>query len=41
VSLNQLGGTPGADLLTKLLHYDPDQRITCKTALQHPFFVQQ
>jgi cyclin-dependent kinase 2 len=41
VSLNQLGGLPGADLLTKLLHYDPDRRIACKTALQHPFFMQE
>lgn len=39
VPLPQLGGVPGADLLTKLLHYDPDRRIACKTALQHPFFL--
>ena len=40
VPLQLLGGIPGADLLTKLLHYDPDRRIACKTALQHPFFMQ-
>ena len=35
-----MGGPPGSDLLQKLLHYDPDRRIACKTALQHPFFLQ-
>ena len=40
VPLQLLGGIAGADLLTKLLHYDPDRRIACKTALQHPFFLQ-
>jgi serine/threonine protein kinase len=40
VSLNSLGGRLGADLLTKLLAYDPDHRISCKTALQHSFFLQ-
>mmetsp|Transcript_22060 Transcript_22060/g.47758 ORF Transcript_22060/g.47758 Transcript_22060/m.47758 type:complete len:350 (+) Transcript_22060:102-1151(+) len=40
-SLSQLGGPLGADLLSKLLHYDPDRRISCKTALQHPFFLQE
>jgi serine/threonine protein kinase len=39
--LETLGGLPGADLLTKLLQYDPDRRIACKTALQHPFFMQE
>lgn len=34
-----LGGTGGVDLLQKLLQYDPDRRIACKTALQHPFFM--
>lgn len=41
VPLNSLGGLPGADLLSKLLQYDPDRRIACKTALQHPFFMQE
>jgi len=41
VPLGGLGGTTGADLLNKLLLYDPDRRIACKTALQHPFFMQQ
>jgi len=40
-SLTALGGAPGADLLAKLLAYDPDRRISCKTALQHPFFLQE
>lgn len=35
-----LGGNAGTDLLTKLLLYDPDRRIACKTALQHPYFTQ-
>lgn len=35
-----LGGPTGSDLLQKLLYYDPDRRIACKTALQHPFFLQ-
>mmetsp|Transcript_18184 Transcript_18184/g.23450 ORF Transcript_18184/g.23450 Transcript_18184/m.23450 type:complete len:363 (-) Transcript_18184:121-1209(-) len=39
--LTVLGGPPGADLLSQLLHYDPDRRISCKTALQHPFFLQE
>jgi len=29
-----------ADLLEKLLHYDPEMRIVCKNALQHPFFFE-
>ena len=41
VPLSTLGGLPGADLLSKLLLYDPDRRIACKTALQHPFFMQE
>ena len=41
VPLQGLGGTTGADLLQKLLLYDPDRRIACKTALQHPYFMQQ
>ena len=41
VPLQGLGGTTGSDLLAKLLLYDPDRRIACKTALQHPYFMQQ
>jgi len=29
------------DLLNQLLQYDPDRRISCKAALQHPFFLQE
>lgn len=28
----------GKDLLKKMLNYDPDQRISCKDALNHPYF---
>jgi serine/threonine protein kinase len=28
----------GLDLLQKLLAYKPDERLTAKTALMHPFF---
>jgi cyclin-dependent kinase len=41
VPTHAMGGHAGADLLNKLLHYDPDRRIACKTALQHPFFLQE
>ena len=29
----------GVDLLTRLLTYNPDQRIDGKDALQHPYFA--
>ena len=41
VSAAAMGGPSGTDLLSKLLQYDPDRRIACKTALQHPFFLSQ
>jgi serine/threonine protein kinase len=41
VSLEALGSTNAADLLTQLLQYDPDRRIACKQALQHPYFFEQ
>jgi cyclin-dependent kinase len=41
VPTQSMGGNAGADLLNKLLQYDPDRRIACKTALQHPFFLQE
>ena len=31
-------GKDGADLLKKLLEYDPNLRISAKEALEHPFF---
>eukprot|EP00545_Synedropsis_sp_CCMP1620_P011960 CAMPEP_0119030990 /NCGR_PEP_ID=MMETSP1176-20130426/41309_1 /TAXON_ID=265551 /ORGANISM="Synedropsis recta cf, Strain CCMP1620" /LENGTH=360 /DNA_ID=CAMNT_0006987371 /DNA_START=480 /DNA_END=1562 /DNA_ORIENTATION=- len=40
-SLENLGSTNAADLLTKLLQYDPDRRIACKAAMQHPYFFEQ
>eukprot|EP00977_Amphora_coffeiformis_P010241 scaffold2376_cov188-Amphora_coffeaeformis.AAC.7 len=40
VPAHLLGGAAGVDLLQKLLQYDPDRRIACKTALQHAFFLQ-
>lgn len=27
------------DLLSKLLHFDPSQRITCVEALRHPYLA--
>lgn len=39
VSLEALGSTNAADLLTKILQYDPDQRIACRAALQHPYIT--
>lgn len=41
VSQQALGSSNAADLLNKLLQYDPDRRIPCKAALQHPYFFEQ
>jgi len=40
VPMSALGTNNAVDLLTKLLMYDPDRRIACKTALQHPYFFE-
>jgi serine/threonine protein kinase len=40
VPMSALGSANASDLLTKLLVYDPDRRIACKTALQHPYFFE-
>ena len=33
-------GSPEAlDLISKLITYDPDDRLTAKQALKHPFFT--
>lgn len=39
--LESLGSSNAADLLTKLLQFDPDRRIACKAAMQHPYFFDQ
>ena len=39
--LESLGSSSAADLLTKLLQFDPDRRIACKAATQHPYFFEQ
>lgn len=31
----------GVDLLNKLLTYDPEQRITARQALRHPYFSER
>lgn len=36
--MSALGGNQAADLLTALLQYDPDRRIVCRQAMQHPYF---
>mmetsp|Transcript_3168 Transcript_3168/g.4341 ORF Transcript_3168/g.4341 Transcript_3168/m.4341 type:complete len:311 (+) Transcript_3168:677-1609(+) len=41
VSLESLGSNSAADLLTQILQYDPDRRIVCRSALQHPYFFEQ
>mmetsp|Transcript_9113 Transcript_9113/g.12653 ORF Transcript_9113/g.12653 Transcript_9113/m.12653 type:complete len:474 (-) Transcript_9113:473-1894(-) len=41
VNLESLGSNSAADLLTQILQYDPDRRIVCRSALQHPYFFEQ
>lgn len=41
VSKESLDSPNAADLLTNLLQYDPDRRLACKAALQHPYFFEQ
>ena len=37
-----IAGSPHAmDLMEQILQYDPDRRLVCKTALQHPYFSNQ
>lgn len=38
VPMESLGSNNAADLLTALLQYDPDRRIVCRSAMQHPYF---
>jgi len=40
VPLEALGSHNAADLLNKILQYDPDRRIVCKQALNHPYFFE-
>ena len=40
VSMESLGSNAAVDLLEKILQYDPDRRLVCKTALQHPYFFE-
>jgi serine/threonine protein kinase len=39
ISANALGGPHGVDLMERLLCYDPETRITCRRALEHPYFT--
>ena len=41
VSAELLGSHQAVDLLEKLLHYDPDRRIGCRAALEHPYIIMQ
>ncbi|KAL7544590.1 hypothetical protein ACHAWF_013744 [Thalassiosira exigua] len=40
VPMGVLGSNNAADLLTCLMQYDPDRRIVCRQALQHPYFFE-
>lgn len=40
VPLEALGTRNAAALLTDILQYDPDHRIVCKRALNHPYFYE-
>mmetsp|Transcript_14324 Transcript_14324/g.16247 ORF Transcript_14324/g.16247 Transcript_14324/m.16247 type:complete len:450 (+) Transcript_14324:193-1542(+) len=38
--IDEFDSIHAADLLERLLQYDPEQRVVCKAALQHPFFFE-
>lgn len=38
VPIEALGSKAGANLLTQILQYDPDKRLSCRAALQHSYF---
>eukprot|EP00588_Corethron_pennatum_P012070 CAMPEP_0194277654 /NCGR_PEP_ID=MMETSP0169-20130528/9917_1 /TAXON_ID=218684 /ORGANISM="Corethron pennatum, Strain L29A3" /LENGTH=369 /DNA_ID=CAMNT_0039021671 /DNA_START=239 /DNA_END=1348 /DNA_ORIENTATION=+ len=40
VPAEALGGAAGADLLERMLCYNPEERIVCKQALNHPYFFE-
>mmetsp|Transcript_28440 Transcript_28440/g.40764 ORF Transcript_28440/g.40764 Transcript_28440/m.40764 type:complete len:396 (-) Transcript_28440:303-1490(-) len=39
VSMELLGSQYAVDLLENILQYDPDRRISCRAALEHPYIV--
>eukprot|EP01082_Thalassiosira_pseudonana_P012723 g11136.t1 g11136 contig5:185420-186957(+) len=41
VPMEALGSNSAADLLTNLLQYDPDRRVVCRQAMQHPYFSER
>lgn len=40
LSMKEVVGSEGIDLLARLLELDPEKRINAKQALQHPFLSQ-
>jgi len=41
VPLESLGSVHAADLLSQMLRYNPEERIACSQALNHPFFFEE